>query len=254
MRSRHRGERRGGERRRHRAPALPAGEISRAAAATARRHPWRILAVSVTVCLVTAAAELAAGHLIDRTNLPLLVAGSVCSSIISVLGWVFLSGFLCQVVSGEDPDGARISAVVRTLPWGPLVRADLLVALLTVIGLIALVIPGLIVMNLLAVTGPVIEIERRKARAALRRSAHLVRPHFWKVALLGTVPVILASGVESALPSPEGLPRLVVALAVRGVVEGVVEAVIGLLLVQLCFRLIVADRAQRAARPVRPPA
>ena len=244
---RHQGRR--GEERRPRAPVLPAREIVGAAARTGRRNAWRILAVSVTVCTVTALAEIAAEHFIDRTNLPLRVAGSVGASGVSLLGSVFLAGFLSRLVSEDGPDRARIKPVLRSLPWGPLIRADLLVAVIIVVGVLALVIPGLIAMNLLAVVGPVIEIERA-ALAGLRRSMQLVRPHFWKVALVGTLPVILSSGVESALPAPEGLTALVLATLARGVVVGVVEAAIGLLLVQLCIRLIAADRARASAGPI----
>ena len=81
-----------------------------------------------------------------------------------------------------------------------------------VLGLVLLIIPGLIALNLLAVVGPVIEIEDRRAWAGLRRSARLVRPHFWKVALIGTLPVLVASGLESALPNPEGLAGILTAL------------------------------------------
>ena len=246
---RHRGLRRGGERR-HQAPVLPAREIVVAAARTGRRNVWRILAVSVIVCTVTALAEIGADHFIDRTNLPLRVAGSVGASGVSLLGAVFLSGFLSRLVSDDGPDRARIRPVLRSLPWGPLIRADLLVAAIIVVGLLALVVPGLIAMNLLAVVGPVIEVEQQQARAALRRSAHLVRPYFWKVALIATLPVLLAGGAESALQAPEGVPALVVALLARGIVVGVLESAIGLLLVQLCIRLIAADRARASAGPV----
>ena len=72
--------------------------------------------------------------------------------------------------------------MLRSLPWGSLILADLLAALIIVIGLVALIIPGLIAITLLSVAGPVIELERQHAVAGLRRSAHLVRPHFWRVA------------------------------------------------------------------------
>ena len=99
--------------------------------------------------------------------------------------------------------------------------------------------------------GPVIEIEDRRPWAGLRRSARLVRPHFWKVALIGTLPVLVASGLESALPDPEGRAGILTALVARSIVEGVLEALVGLLLVELCYRLMAADRA-RVNRP-RPP-
>ncbi len=249
MTSRRRGERRG-RRRERRGPGLPVGEIIVAAAQAARRDAWRIFVVAFAVSLVGALAEMIANHLIDRTNLPLLVITSLCASSVSLLGSVFLSGFLCRLVSEPGPGGARIGATARSLPWGPLIRADLLVALSCAAGLVALVIPGLIALNLLAVTGPVIEIERRKAWAGLRRSARLVRPHFWKVALIGTLPVLLVSAAESALPDPEHPPALVLGLLARGVVEAVLESVVSLLLVQLCFRLMAAERARQAAGPV----
>jgi hypothetical protein len=135
----------------------------------------------------------------------------------------------------------RECLVGNHLPWGRLIVADVLIVGLVIVGLLALVIPGLVVFTLLAVTGPVIEIENRRVRAALRRSAHLVRHHFWPVALLVTLPVIIASEVESLAPEPSGPGEILAALAVRGIAEGVLEAAIGLILVQLCYRLIALD-------------
>ena len=85
--------------------------------------------------------------------------------------------------------------MLRSLPWGSLILADLLATLIIVIGLVALIIPGLIAITLLAVVGPVIELERQHAVAGLRRCAHLVRPHFWRVAAFATLPLLLANGV-----------------------------------------------------------
>ena len=99
---------------------------------------WRILAVSITVSTVTVAVEMAADHLLDRADLTAAVAGSVSTSGVSLLGAVFLSGFLSRLVSHEHGtdwagparagSGSRIRDVLRSLPWGPLIRADLLVA------------------------------------------------------------------------------------------------------------------------------
>jgi hypothetical protein len=59
------------------------------------------------------------------------------------------------------------------------------------------------------------------------------------VSLVATA-VLVASGLESALPDPEGRPGIVVALVARSIVEGVLEALVGLLLVELAYRLIEA--------------
>jgi hypothetical protein len=164
-----------------------------------------------------------------------------------LLGTVFLSGFLSRLVREVEGGSERASVrtVVRTLPWGRLIGADLLVGLLVVVGLIALVIPGLAAIVFFAVVGPVIEIENRPVIAALRRSAHLVRRHFWPVALLVVLPLAVATGIfDSVAPHPDSLWAVLEILAIRGLAEALVEAAIGLTLVELCYRLIAVDRVQ----------
>jgi hypothetical protein len=315
-------------------PTLRFRPIAAAVVHTFRRHAWRILVVSIVVSAVTVAAELAADHLLDQADVTSALVGALSTSTVSLLGAVFLSGFLCRLVSatehgpaehgktgpgetgpgetgpghgetghgttehgttehgttehgttehgktgpgetapghgetghggteqegksehgktGQAADGSRIRDVLRSLPWGSLILADLLATLIIVVGLVALIIPGLIAITLLAVVGPVIELEHRRAVAGLRRSAHLVRPSFWRVAAFATLPLLVANGVVGILPDPSGTTDVVTTLIVRSVGEGVVESVVGLLLVELCYRLIAADRAaaRRAAPPV----
>jgi len=232
---------------------IPPGAVLAAAARAGRRDFWRILAVAMAVSLVTAVAEIIVDHFVDPTNSVLSISAQLSASAVSLLGTVFLSGFLCRLIStagrgGQPGHGKRVTIgqVARTLPWGRLVLADLMVTLLTVLGLVALVIPGLIIINLLAVTGPVIEIEDRRVVAALRRSARLVRPYFWTVALLATLPVMLSSELETVIPDPSGTGEILEVLAIRGIGEALIEAAIGLILVELSVRLIAADAARQA--------
>jgi hypothetical protein len=248
--------------------------IAVAVAHTARRHAWRILVVSIVVSALTVAADAATDHLLDRADVTTALVGALSTSTVSLLGAVFLSGFLGRLVStsqhgasqhgaagpgktadgktGAEADGSRIRDVLRSLPWASLILADLLAVLIVVIGLVALIIPGLIAMTLLSVAGPVIELERRRAVAGLRRSAHLVRPHFWRVVALATLPLLVASGVVGILPDPSGPVDVVTTVIVRSIGEGIVESAVGLLLVELCYRLIAADHA--AADPGAQPA
>jgi len=251
-----------------------------AAARSGRRDGWRILAVAITVSTVTAVGEVAVRHLIDPSELALSILVGISAGAVSILGTVFLSGFLTRLAGAAEhatpapgpgpgagatagttagatagagaparPPQVTLGQVARHLPWGRLILADLLVVVLVIIGILALVIPGLVILTLLAVTGPVIEIEDRKVLPALRRSARLARHHFWSVALLATVPMILASEIESIAPEPTGVGEILEVLAVRGIGEGVLEAAIGLILVQLCYRLIALDRQPTGARP-----
>jgi hypothetical protein len=220
-------------------PALPARSIAAGVLRTGRRHAGRILLVSIAVSLVATAVEIAVDHLLSHAGLAAALFGSLGSSGVSLLGAVFLAGFLSRLVSADHGAGpVRLGNVLRSLPWVSLIAADLLTALIVVLGFVLLIIPGLIALNLLVVVGPVIEIEDRRAWAGLRRSAQLVRPYFWPVALLGTLPVLVASGLESALPDPEGRAGIVITLIARSIAEGVLEALVGLLLVELAYRLI----------------
>jgi hypothetical protein len=206
--------------------------------------------VAILVALATVLAEIVADHVVDPHRPWQAAIAGVITEGIGLLGTVFLSGFLCRLTGRADRGGdpVTIGHVLRTLPWARLVAADLLVVVLTVAGLLALVVPGLIIVTLLTVVGPVIEIEDRSVRRALRRSARLVRPYFWRVALLATVPIIVVSQLESAGPEPTGAPEIAEVLAVRGVVGGLAEAVISLILVQLCYRLIALDTVAAASR------
>ena len=231
-------------------PPLPVREVVAAAARAGRRHLGLILAVAVVVSIATALAEIVVDEFIDRANMPLSIFGDLSASAVSILGTVLLSGFLSRIVGeaehGQEP--ASFLQVMRHLPWSRLVRADLLVVVIVVIATLALVIPGLVAFTLLAVVGPVIEIENRKVVAALRRSAHLARQRFWTVALLATLPVIVASGIESVIPHPDSVAEILEVLAIRGIGEGLIEAAIGLTLVELCYRLIALDRSPAADR------
>jgi len=241
---------------------LPPGQVLMAAAGAGRRDLWRILAVAVAVSLVTAVAEIIIDHFVDPSDTALSVSAQLSAEALSLLGTVFLSGFLCRLIStaehgrnqerrsggpGQACERVTIGHVARTLPWGRLALADILVVLLTLIGLLALVIPGLIIVNLLAVTGPVIEIEDRRVLSALRRSARLVRPHFWVVALLATLPLALSGEIEAFIPDPSGTGEIFEVLAIRGLGEAALEAAIGLILVELSFRLIASERGRQRA-------
>ncbi len=246
-----RGERRSGKERKR----LPVRGLLAAVVRAARHDPWRILAVAIAISLVTVLADIGITNLVDHTNVPLVTAGELISTALEVLGSVFLSGFLCRIVGAAEhgQERASVGQVARTLPWSRLIRADLLAVLIVVIGLILLVIPGLIAITLLAIIGPVIEIEDKSVRAAVRRSGHLVRQKFWWVVLLATVPLAAVSELESLAPEPHSVSTALEMLAIRGFGTSVLDALISLVLVELAYQLIALDRtpADQRADPRR---
>jgi predicted secreted protein len=235
---------RGERRREKRKKRLPVRGLFAAVARAARHDPWRILAVAVAVSLLTVLADIVITNLIEHTNAPLVAAGEVISTALEVLGSVFLSGFLCRIVGAAEHGQERSSVgqVAKTLPWSRLVRGDLLVVLFVVVGLILLVIPGLIAVTLLAIIGPVIEIEDKRVWEAVRRSAHLVRQKFWWVVLLATLPLAVVSELESLAPEPHSVSTALETLAIRGLGTSVLDALISLVLVELAYQLIALDQ------------
>jgi hypothetical protein len=79
---------------------------------------------------------------------------------------------------------------------GGVLGASILVAIVVGIGFILLIVPGIIFATMLAVTIPVLVIERKGVTASMGRSWELAKGHFWHV--LGTIVVAgLIAGVIS---------------------------------------------------------
>lgn len=221
-----------------------------AAAARAGYRDWRgVLAVAIPVSLLSAAAEMLVDHYVDPADAVPSLTASLGATGISLAGTVLLSGFVCRLISTAERGKAAMTLpqVARSLPWGRLIAADLLVSLAVLAGLVLLVIPGLVVLTLFAVVGPVIEIEHRKVFAAMRRSVRLTRAHPWTTLLVAAVPLALTGEVEALAPEPHHAGEIAEFLILRGVAEGIVEACIALILVELCFALIDAQPPATAA-------
>jgi hypothetical protein len=238
---------RGGEERRR---VRPSGIIA-ASARAGRRYWWQILAVAIPVSLVSAGLEIVVDHYADPSDALLSFGATLGSTGTSLLGTVLLSGFICRLV-GAAKHGWKPSSlmgVAQTLPWKRLIAADVLVALAVVVGFLLFVLPGLGALTLLAVVGPVIEIEHRRTLAAIRRSVQLTRRHIWPVLLLATAPLAIAAELEAIAPEPDRLGEIAEFLIIRGIGEGIVEGCLAVVLVELCFQLINAEMPGQPAGP-----
>jgi hypothetical protein len=226
---------------------LRPGEIVEAAAQAARHFWWQILALAIPVSLVSSGLEILIEHYVDPADAPLSVGASLGSTGISLLGTVLLSAFACRLLGAAEHRRAPLTLpqLARSLPWWRLIAADVLAAVAVVVGLLLLILPGLAVLTLLAVVGPVIEIEHRRVFAAFRRSAQLTRHHLGSVVLLATVPLIVVAELEAIAPDPDRAGEIAEFLLLRGLAEGIVEACLAVVLSELCFRLIDAEAAHR---------
>jgi hypothetical protein len=99
-----------------------------------------------------------------------------------LIGEVFYSGAVAIALTHpHDGRPPPLREVVRMVSYGRLIAVDLLFGLLVAVGFAAFVVPGVVLFVYLALAAPVVEVERRTVREALRRSVRIVRGHFWLV-------------------------------------------------------------------------
>ena len=128
---------------------------------------------------------------------------------LAMLGDVFYAGVIAGTVTAvRHGENHTLAHIVRNMPYGRLILADLVLALLVGVGLVLFIVPGLFLLGRLALVAPAIEVERHRVKAALRRSSQLVKGNTVRVLVL-VVPILLFEEaltilVESDLVIPHG--------------------------------------------------
>ncbi len=180
----------------------------------------------------------------DATGLAWSLAGSAflaaLAPVAAVLGQSAVVRAVVDLDEGREP-GVRRSYRQAVSRLGPLLWTGLLIlAAVAVSTITVILIPlaaVLIVLWILYV--PVVQVEGLSGRAALRRSAHLVRPRWGKVLLLVVVSALTASAVGPLL----GALIIIVTdapFAVSNAVSGIAYAML-LPLVSLSTMYVFAD-------------
>ncbi len=214
----------------------------------AARHHWHRVVVAALVVFSTTTLVDTLGEAFKPRSVAFDIATSVGTTLVDLFGAAVFIGlmvaFVGQVEHGHEQ--RAVGAILRSLPYRRLLSADLLTALLTAAGLVAFVLPGLAVFTLLALTGPVVELERAGVGASLRRSARLVRRRPLLVFLLVTVPVFAGDAAVTSLTAAVHGSHPVAEFAVSVVANAVVEVVGSLMAVELAYRLLDAEGSRLA--------
>src|SRR3954447_1939719 len=236
-------------------------DVVRTAMSIYRRRFGLVAGLAAIIFRLGAIAEAIADRASDypsRSTLVLIIL--VGGTSVATLGSTLYAGLLDEVVGG-DLSGERtppVRTVIYDLPWLRLVIADLVLTAVAVLFAAGFLIPGVVVYTFACLVGPVINIEKRGVFDGFRRSAELVRPHFWMVALLVTATVVgehaLVHAMETVLPD-DSLPTLFLANAVFGIAVG---SIVGLNGVVIAYALIIRDHVRQtsasADAPASPPA
>jgi len=216
------------------------------------RDRWaRVLGIGLPVSAVAIVTTHLLDDLFDHNRDPTsnvvslgLVLASVSISAANGFGTTFLSGVLDRTV-GEHQHGhgsERLGQLLRRIPYGWLILADMLALVFKVVGFVLLVVPGVIAVTLLCVVGPVVMVEGRRPWSAVRRSAHLVRPYFWLTFVAVTIPLFFENWLTEVLASSDLLHGFPQHLAIGLTVEAPIAIFVSLVEVTLAYHLMERDR------------
>lgn len=130
----------------------------------------------------------------------------------------------------------QLSALLRAMPLGRLVVLDLVITVLTAIGFVLLIIPGLIVLTYIAISPAVLKLEHLGVQEALARSIRLVRGRARQVFLIAIGAIILTELAVQAIAAPfDGVAVLTV---VNLVAEGILQPIEGLAVALVAIHLL----------------
>lgn len=178
---------------------------------------WRhLVSIALLVYLLVAALSILLTVLLGWL-------GFILGVLVSLAGQFWLQGALIQAVS-DVRDGRRDLTVSETfervLPrLNRIVVAGILLGLAIGIGLVALIVPGLILLTIWLLVLPAIVLEDRGIGEAFGRSRELVREHGWNVFGVIVLTLILFLGVGFALD--------VVLLSLEDWLAGLIRSVLG---------------------------
>jgi hypothetical protein len=213
-----------------------------AAFRTYRRRFGVIVGAAIVVFGISALVDVLTDVLADQFgDNPGLIALLLTVAGLAVLGTEFFAGLTDRIAGQEERGHARepLGRMLRTLPYGRLIAADVILAVLTVVFSIALLIPGIIFFTFHALVGPTVVMEDRTVRSAFRRSRQLVRGHFWLVFLLVTLPILFEENVVHGIVEAFEGPGVVAVFVVNMLAGAAVGSIVAVIEVTLAHRLAI---------------
>lgn len=113
--------------------------------------------------------------------------------VVGLVGEVFYSGAVANLIALTGEGGrASLPTLAARLAYGRLIAVAVLYDVAVAVGLLAFVVPGVVLFTWLALAAPLVELQGCGVGEAFTRSRRLVRGQFWPVlAVLG--PITLAS-------------------------------------------------------------
>jgi hypothetical protein len=234
-------------------------DVYRAALRLYRREPARVAGAALVLMVPPTVLGIGSGHVLDRLaddalegRVIMLLVVAVVAGILTSIGTIVYAGVLDELVGSVIREDRRptISEAVLALPIGRLIGADLLVTLLIGIASGLGAVPGFVLLAMLAIVGPVINIERARPRSAIWRSLRLTGRHLWLTMFAVGMPLLVEIGVHHWLLHLREDYDTIVEIAVSVPMILTVGAFVGLVEVELAYALLARDDGSRIATVV----
>lgn len=221
-----------------------------------RAEPARVAGAALVLLLPPVALGIGSGRLLDELKdgplddrLIAVLVVAMIAALLTNLGTIVYAGVLDELVGSVIRDGHRpsIAEGVRALPIWRLIGADLIVSVLVGLASALGVVPGLILVAMLGIVGPVVNIERARALAAVARSLRLTTRHLLLTLLAIGVPLGIEIAAHHWLLHVRHEVDVLVELVVSVPLILTVGAFVGLTEVELAYALLARDDGSSVA-------
>ena len=144
---------------------------------------------------------------IEIADASLAEAASATGATLAGFAFVLFAGQIYEGIAGRVAAEIELGrgrpvellALLRSMPRGRLVIANLLYVAGTIVGLVLLVVPGVVFFTIYASVITLISLEGRRIGEAFKRSRKLVRGNFWRVLLIVGLAYLVASELDTGL-------------------------------------------------------
>jgi Uncharacterised protein family (UPF0259) len=209
------------------------------------RQHWTFLVPAAVVVLLP---QSVADGLLEESHLEHLrsvadfatLGASLLTAAVNLFGQAVYAGLAAAAVvdwrAGQPLP--PVSALVRAMPIGRLLILDLLITLLTAIGFVAFIVPGLIILTYIAISPAVLKLEHLGVQEALARSIQLVRGRARQVFVIVIGATILTELAVQAVALPFNEASAAVLTVVNLIAEGIFQPIEGLAIALVAIHLL----------------
>jgi hypothetical protein len=209
---------------------------------------WSIYVDQAPVLMPAAAVVFATSGIAAQLLAEGSAGGALLAGLIRIVAGMLFTGMIVELVAdvqdGRRDQGAGQLLRAVTPVLGQLIIVGFVAGVVILIGLIALIVPGLYLITIWSVFVPVIVIERTPGLGSLARSRELVRGNGWQVFAVLFVLFVLVGVVTLAAGAAAASASTAVGIVVQ-VVLGVLTAPLS----ALAAAVLYFDLGGRRARP-----